>query len=67
MQSLETTHQAVEEEEEVKERDFKKKKEKPKREHKIGVTSMCMNNAGNLIYAGCTDSVIRVYEIKEKA
>jgi len=58
-----TDSESEEEEEEVK---GKEKKEKVKRPHKIGVVSMCMNNAGNLVYAGCTDNIIRVYEIKEQ-
>ena len=61
MQPLEVT-QKVEEAEEGEE-----KEEKPKEVRKIGVVSMCMNNAGNLIYAGCTDNIIRVYEINEQA
>ncbi len=63
MQPLEETQHTEEKDEE--EEDDKKKE---KKEHKkIGVVSMCMNNAGNLVFAGCTDSVIRVYEIKEQA
>lgn len=64
MQPLEETQQAEQEEEEEE----GKKDKKPKAEKKkIGVVSMCMNNAGNLVFAGCTDSIIRVYEIKEQA
>lgn len=62
MQSLEVSQQVEEEEEE----EGRKQPKKAKRVHKIGVVSMCMNNSGNLIYAGCTDSIIRVYEIAEK-
>jgi len=61
MQPLEETVQAEEGEEEDE-----KKEKKAKNVHKIGVTSMCMNTAGNLIFAGCTDNTIRVYEIAEK-
>ena len=64
MEPLEVTQKV--EEEEVEEEKGKEKKEKVKRPHKIGVVSMCMNNAGNLVYAGCTDNIIRVYEIKEQ-
>ena len=66
MQPLEVSQQPEAEAEEEEDKKGKKK-EKVKKEHKIGVVSMCMNNAGNLIYAGCTDNVIRIYEIKEKA
>jgi hypothetical protein len=61
MESLEKT-QKVEEEEGEEEKPDKK----VKKEHNIGVVSMTMNNAGNLIYAGCTDNIIRVFEISEK-
>ena len=65
MQSLEVSQKPDEEEgEEKKEGEEEATK---KREQKIGVVSMCMNNAGNLVFAGCTDSIIRVFEIKEKA
>ncbi len=63
MQPLEVSQQAEDKEEE----DDEKKDKKEKIQKKIGVVSMCMNNAGNLVFAGCTDSVIRVYEIKEQA
>jgi len=64
MQPLEVS-QKVEEEEEEEEKESKKGK--VKEVHHIGVTSIAMNNAGNLIYAGCTDNIIRAYEIKEQA
>ena len=63
MQPLEVTQKVEEEESEEKEG----KEEKHKETRKIGVVSMCMNNAGNIIYAGCTDNIIRVYEISEQA
>ena len=63
MQSLEV-NQKVEVEDEA---DEKAEKAPEKLEQKIGVTSMCMNNAGNLVFAGCTDNAIRVFEIKEQA
>lgn len=62
MQPLEVSQKTEEAEEEEGKKDVKEK-EKPK----IGVVSMCMNNAGNLVFAGCTDSIIRVFEIKEQA
>ena len=34
---------------------------------KIGVVSLCLDNTGSTIYAGCTDNIIRIYEIKEIA
>ena len=61
MQSIEETNKDEENEEEEEE-----KEKKVKKAHKIGVLSMCMNNAGNLIFAGCTDNIVRVYEIQEK-
>jgi guanine nucleotide-binding protein subunit beta-2-like 1 protein len=57
--------QKTENEEEEEEKEEKEKKV-PKKEHKIGVTSMCMDNAGKLVFAGCTDKTIRVYEINEQ-
>jgi hypothetical protein len=63
MESLEVAAEEPVEEEEVVE---KGKEKKTKAAHKIGVASMCMNSAGNLIYAGCTDNIIRVFEIVEK-
>jgi hypothetical protein len=66
MQPLEAAPD-TEEKEEEEEKDGRKKEKAPKKEKKIGVASMCMNNAGTMIYAGCTDNVIRCYEIKESA
>lgn len=62
MQPLEVTQSAGDNEEE--EEAVKKGAKEAK---KIGVTSLCMNNTGNLIYAGCTDNIIRVFEVKENA
>jgi hypothetical protein len=61
MQPIEETKKDEEEEEEEEE-----KGKKPKKAHKIGVLSMTMNNAGNLLFAGCTDNIIRVFEVAEK-
>ena len=52
--------------EDILENEKDKKKEKTKEKPKIGVMSLCMNNNGNLLYAGCTDNVVRVYELKEQ-
>ena len=60
MDPIEETVKADDEEEE------EEKEKKAKKIQKIGVLSMCMNAAGNLIFAGCTDNIIRVYEINEK-
>lgn len=51
------------EEEDEKKND---KREKIKEKPKIGVLSLCMNSNGNLLFAGCTDSIVRVYEFKEQ-
>lgn len=67
MQPLEETQQAEQQEEEEDDGKKGKKEKKVAEKKKIGVVSMCMNNAGNLVFAGCTDSNIRVYEIKEQA
>lgn len=60
MQPLEETQQVEGEAEE------EKPQKRQKKEKKIGVVSMCMSNAGNLIFAGCTDNIIRVFEIVEE-
>jgi guanine nucleotide-binding protein subunit beta-2-like 1 protein len=55
-----------EEPEEDRDEDKKKDKKVKKPRPKIGVLSMCMNPKGDMLYAGCTDNVIRVYELKEQ-
>jgi hypothetical protein len=62
MQSLEVA-QAEEAEVEEEGKEGVKKEKAPS---KIGVLSMTMNTAGNLLFAGCTDNIIRVFEIQEK-
>jgi len=62
---LEVTQKA--EEKDVEEEDKDEKEKKPeKKDAKIGVVSMCMDPAGKLVFAGCTDKTIRVYEINEQ-
>jgi len=68
MEPLELT-QKVEEDKEAEEEWGEESEPKPEEEQaaKIGVVSVCLDNTGNTIYAGCTDNVIRIYEVKETA
>jgi guanine nucleotide-binding protein subunit beta-2-like 1 protein len=62
MYPLTKTQEGADEDKEVDEEEQKKKEEQ---ETGIGVSSLILNPAGNIIYAGCTDNAIRVFEIKE--
>ena len=64
MEPLEMRQEVIDEDEELVEKN--KKEKKVKEAPKIGVLSLCMNTQGNMLYAGCTDNVVRVYEIKEQ-
>lgn len=64
MEPLDMKQEEPEEEKDDKEKEKEKKAKKPR--PKIGVLSMCMNPKGDMLYAGCTDNVIRVYELKEQ-
>ena len=68
MEPLELTQQADQEEEGDKEwGEESEAKSEAKNLPKIGVVSVCLDSTGNTIYAGCTDNVIRIYEVKEMA
>jgi len=56
-----------EEPEEEEDEDAKKDKKPKKQGPKVGVLSMCMNPKGDMLYAGCTDNVIRVYKLEEQS
>eukprot|EP00826_Nyctotherus_ovalis_P027371 TRINITY_DN213_c0_g1_i11.p1 TRINITY_DN213_c0_g1~~TRINITY_DN213_c0_g1_i11.p1 ORF type:complete len:352 (+),score=132.82 TRINITY_DN213_c0_g1_i11:249-1304(+) len=60
MEPLEMKQSVQEEDKDEDETKFKKA------QSKIGVLSMCMNPKGDMLYAGCTDNVVRVYELKEQ-
>lgn len=68
MEPLELT-QKVEDEADAEEKWGEEGEAAPeaKKGPKIGVVSLCLDNTNNTIYAGCTDNVIRVYEVKETA
>lgn len=51
---------------EEKEDEVMEKKKEKKELPKIGVLSMCMNPKGNMLFAGCTDNTVRVYELQEQ-
>lgn len=69
MEPLELTQKG---EEEPKEQEWgaeeeAKSEDAPKNLPKIGVVSVCIDSTGSTIYAGCTDNVIRIYDVKENA
>ena len=64
IEPLEMKQEIIDEDMVENEKDKKEKKIKEK--PKVGVVSLCMSDNGNTVYAGCTDSIVRVYELAER-